>query len=63
MIEVSLFVDGEHNSRFQREVVPRVGESIELDRGYMVKVVEVSHDWSDPSFIQVNTKRVKEGGG
>ena len=55
MIQVSLFVNKEHRDRVLREVVPRVGETIILDCGEMVRVIDVSHQWDDPDCIQVNT--------
>ena len=54
MVEVSLFVNGEHRDRMEREIVPRKDETIVIDCGEMVKVVEVSYQWDDPSFVQVN---------
>ena len=54
MIEVSLFINKEHRDRVKREVVPRVGETIVLDCGEMVRVIDVSHQWDDPGIIQVN---------
>jgi hypothetical protein len=54
MIEVSLFVNKEHRDRMKREVVPREGETIILDCNEVVRVIEVSHQWDDPDFIQIN---------
>ena len=57
MIEVSLFVDGEARGRMRRLIVPRVGETIVIDCGEMVQVIEVNHQWDDPEFVQINSKR------
>ena len=59
MIKVVLFVDQDRVASMDREVVPRVGDSIVLDCGDMVRVIEVSHQWNDPTFIQVNCKELK----
>ena len=55
MIEVSLFVNRESKGRMKREAIPRIGETIIIDCGQMVRVTEVSHQWDDPLFIQINT--------
>ena len=60
MIEISLFVNREGRGRVKREVVPRIGETIIIGCGEMVRVIEVSHDWDDPLFVQVNTVPVSE---
>jgi len=59
MVKVSLFVDGTHIDTMDREEAPRPGDSIVLDCGDMVRVLEVSHQWDDPTFIQVNCKALK----
>jgi len=56
MVRVVLFIDGEVRDSMDREIVPRVGETIVLDCGDMVKVFVVNHDWDNPSFVQVNAK-------
>jgi hypothetical protein len=60
MITVVLFVDGEKKDKMIRAVVPRVGDTIVIDCGEMVRVVEVSHQWDDPSFVQVNAEEVPQ---
>lgn len=59
MVKVVLFVGQTHVDTMDREVVPRVGDSIVLDCGDMVRVIEVSHQWDDPTFVQVNCKELK----
>lgn len=59
MVQVILFVDGELKDTTDREVVPRLGDTIVIDCGEMVKVAEVSHQWDDPTFVQVNCEEVK----
>ena len=60
MIQISLFVNKEHRARNMREVVPRVGETIIIDCGEMVRVIDVIHQWADPGTIQVNTVPIEE---
>ena len=55
MIEVCLFIKREPQGRRLFKVAPRVGETIVLDCGEMVRVIDVSHQWDDPDCIQVNT--------
>ena len=59
MIQIVLFVNGEHKDKMMREVVPRIGDTIVIDCGEMVKVIEVSHQWDDSTFVQVNCEEVK----
>jgi hypothetical protein len=59
MIDVVLFIDGEFDSRTIRRVIPRVGETILIDCGELLEVVEVHHEWSSTEFVQVNTKRIE----
>ena len=54
MIEISLFVDGKFTSRMERLVVPSIGDTIVIDCGFMVKVIEISHQWNDPNDVQIN---------
>ena len=54
MIAVSLFVNGKFQSRMKRMVVPSIGETIVIDCGEMVKVIEVGHQWDDPNSVQIN---------
>ena len=60
MIEVSLFVNKVSRGRVKREVVPRIGETIVIDCGEMVRVIDVTHQWDDPDCIQINTVRFSE---
>ena len=60
MIQVVLFVDGENKDKMMRKVAPSVDDTIVIDCGEMVKVTEVSHQWDDPSFVQVNAVEVKQ---
>lgn len=59
MIQIVLFVNGEHKDKMMREVVPRIGDTIVIDCGEMVRVVEVNHQWDDPTFVQVSCEEVK----
>jgi len=59
MIKVSLFVEEKCRSHMKRLIVPRIGEIIVLDCGDMVRVVEVNHDWDDPTRVQINCVEVK----
>ena len=61
MIEISLFVDGEHYDTMKRKVCPRVGETIVLDCGDMVRITEVSHGWDEGDRLQVQSERVEVG--
>lgn len=54
LIEVSLFVNGEHKDRMLRKVAPSLGDTIVIDCGIMVKVMEINHQWDDPDFMQIN---------
>ena len=60
MIEVSLFVNKIHVDRRVLKVAPREGETIILDCGEMVRVIDVTHQWDDPDCIQINTVRFSE---
>jgi len=53
-IEVSLFVNGEHIDRMFRKVAPSLGDTIVIDCGEMVKVIEINHQWDSPDLIQIN---------
>jgi hypothetical protein len=57
--QVVLFVDGAHKCTMKRRAIPRVGETIVIDCGEMVRVMEISHQWDDESFVQVNSTAVK----
>ena len=59
LIFVSLFVNEELISSMIRGAVPSIGDFIIIDCGDMVKVVEVSHQWDDPSTVQINCVEVK----
>lgn len=59
MIEVSLFLNGEHISRMKRRIAPAKGDLIIIDCGEMVKVIEVSHQWDDPNTVQINSTEVE----
>lgn len=59
MIKIGLFVDGLPEDTLFRSVVPQKGETIVIDCGFLVEVVEVNHPWDDPTFVQVNTKRIE----
>ena len=59
MIEVSLFLNGEHISRMKRKLVPSIGDFIIIDCGEMVKVTEVNHQWDDPNTVQINSTEVE----
>lgn len=61
MIQIILFVKGEYKDRMMRKIVPRIGESIVIDCGEMVRVVEVSHQWNvnDTNFVQVDTTEIE----
>lgn len=59
MIEVSLFLNGEHISRMNRKLIPSIGDFIIIDCGEMVKVIEVSHQWDDPNTVQINSTEVE----
>lgn len=59
MIIVSLFVEGKCRAHLKRMVIPRIGETIVIDCGEMVKVVEVSHDWDDITRVQINCVEVE----
>ena len=54
MIEVSLFVNGKHIDRMLRKVVPALWDTIVIDCGEMVKVMEINHQWDDPECVQIN---------
>ena len=55
LIRVGLFVNKKYVDTRVFQVAPREGETIIIDCGEMVRVIEVSHDWDDPVFVQVNT--------
>lgn len=59
MVLVVLFVNGEVKDKMNREVVPRVGDTIVIDCGEMVRVTEINHQWDDPTFVQVSCEEVK----
>ena len=54
MIEICLFIKRENKGRRILKVAPREGETIVLDCGEMVRVIDVIHQWDDPDYIQVN---------
>ena len=58
MTIVTLFVNGAYDSASDRSVVPRVGETIIIDCGFAVKVIEVVHQWDTDDYVQVNTERL-----
>ncbi len=60
-ITVSLFVDEEHIDKTERTVIPSVGDTIVIDCGNLVKVIDINHDWSTSDLVQVNCISVKEG--
>ena len=60
MVQVILFVGDEVRDKMMREVVPRIGETIVIDCGEMVKVIEVNHQWDDPDFVQLKCEEVKQ---
>lgn len=60
-IQVSLFVDGEYRDKMKREIAPSKGDEIVIDCGEFVRVIEVSHQWDTPDFVQINCIPVKEG--
>lgn len=51
---VSLFVDEIHIDKMKRSILPSVGDSIVIDCGNLVKVIDVNHDWSTPDLVQIN---------
>ena len=57
---VSLFVDEEHIDKMKRNIIPSVGDTIVIDCGNLVKVIEVNHDWGTPDLIQINCISVKK---
>lgn len=59
MISVVLFVNGKHKDTMDRHVAPSKGDTIVIDCGEMVKITEVSHQWDDPTFVQVNAVEVE----
>lgn len=61
MVLVVLFVNGEVKDKMIREVAPGLGDTIVIDCGEMVKVTEVSHQWDDPTFVQVNAREAEDG--
>ena len=60
MVHVIIFVNGEKDTDGDRSIIPRIGETIVLDCGNMVKVVELNHDWGDDGYVQLNCEQVKE---
>ncbi len=55
MIQVSLFVNKESKGTRMFRVMPREGETIIIDCGEMVRVIDVIHQWDSPDIVQVNT--------
>ena len=53
VISISLFVNKTFIGKMKREVIPREGETIIIDHE-VVRVIEVSHQWDDPDFMQIN---------
>ncbi len=59
-ITVSLFVDEDHIDKMKRTVIPSVGDTIVIDCGNMVKVIDVNHDWGTPDLVQINCTAIEE---
>ncbi len=59
MIEVILF--GEDDTviaKMHRNIVPSIGDSINLDCGHTVEVLAINHQWDDNDIIQLKTRRL-----
>ena len=58
--EVTLFVDGTYIDRMKRIIAPSRGDTIVIDCGDLVKVIDVNYQWDTPNAIQINCISVKE---
>lgn len=58
-IEISLFIKGVFKDRMKRSTIPRVGETIVIDCGEMVRVIAVDHPWDSPNLVQIQTIEVE----
>lgn len=56
---IILFVNGESKDSMDRLVVPKLGETIVLDCGKLVRVVRVNHQWDDADYVQIDTEKVE----
>lgn len=63
MIEVIMFVNGEHKDSMFRRIAPSKGDYIVIDCGEMVKVISVDHQWNDPNTIGINCVPMENKGG
>ena len=59
MFRISLFIGKAFVGKMKREIAPRLGETIIKDHETL-RVINVSHDWDEPDFIQVNTVPFEE---
>ena len=61
MIEVILFDENDNEivSMF-RNIVPRVGEGIDITDTHIVEVIAVSHQWDSVDVVFLLTKRKPE---